>query len=356
MTQARKNQIDLDSTPYYHCISRCVRRAYLCGKDQYTGICYDHRKPWLLNRMASLTNAFAINVTAYSVMSNHYHVILYVDREKALTWSTEETIRRWLLIYRGNRLVQRFHRKEVLTQSEMETIKLMAADYRKQLYSISTFMACLNQKIACAANQEDNCRGRFWEGRFKSQALLDETALLTCMMYVDLNPIRAGSCQTLEGSDFTSIQQRLLQHAKLLSEKRASTADSENIQPNIMKNDTSESAKKYELPILQPFLDDQKIDNTQSKQVPFKFTDYLQLIDWTGRIIREGKKGAIPDSTTPILEKLRIKPEAIVDTIQSYQKLFKYAVGPIEKMKQYANNLNKKWLFGYSGSQILYSI
>ena len=70
-------------------------------------------------------------------------------------------------------------------------------------------MGRLSQKIAVKANHEDKCTGRFWEGRYKSQALLDEASILACAMYVDLNPIRAAIAQTPETSDYTGAKDRL---------------------------------------------------------------------------------------------------------------------------------------------------
>jgi len=84
MTRARKEQVCLEATPYYHCICRCVRRAFLCGDDAYTGQSFDHRKQWVVDKITSLSTVFTIDICAYAVMSNHYHLVLKVDKEKAL--------------------------------------------------------------------------------------------------------------------------------------------------------------------------------------------------------------------------------------------------------------------------------
>ena len=209
MTRPRSQIVSLDDTPYYHCVSRCVRRAFLCGEDRYSGKNFDHRKPWLLDRLTLLGEVFAIDIAAHAVMSNHYHVVLHVDRGRSRSWSRDEVIHRWLSLYKGDPLVHCYLRGESQSDSEIRQLDRVVETWRERLADISWFMRCLNEYIARRANREDECTGRFWEGRFKSQALLDEAALLSCMAYVDLNPVRAGICETLEESEYTSIQARI---------------------------------------------------------------------------------------------------------------------------------------------------
>ncbi len=348
MTQARKTQIDLNTTPYYHCYSRCVRRAFLCGLDRLTNKSFDHRKQWLVDRLALLAEAFAIDVVAYSIMSNHYHVILRVDKEKAKSWEAHEVVERWLRLYKGCDLIQRFHQKEELSPDELEAVSIIVADYQKRLYNISEFMAYLNQSIARQANIEDKCTGRFWEGRFGCQALLDETALLTCMLYVDLNPIRAGICDRLETSDYTSIQQRLFLVARSRQKTNKPTLNSER--RFIRKLKTNKHLTN--LPRLQPLINTS--EDEFNNPLPCELETYFELADWAGRALRDDKKGVIPDSVKPILQQLNTNPAAILETIQSYQKRFKFAVGPIEKLKTFARQVQKKWLFGFRGARLLY--
>ena len=214
MTRARYQQISLDATPYYHCISRCVRRAYLCGDDPVSGRNFDHRKAWLVSRLKQLAGQFAIDVSAYAIMSNHYHVVLHVNREAASNWSDAEVIKRWTALFPANGKLIETLQNNGRNKAAQKRLQQRLSLWRERLQDISWFMRCLNETIARRANREDECTGRFWEGRFKSQALLDEKALVTCMAYVDLNPVRAGITDSLDSSDFTSIQERLIMHAK----------------------------------------------------------------------------------------------------------------------------------------------
>lgn len=210
MALARKRQINIEATRFYHCVSRCVRRAYLCGLDPVSGRNYEHRRSWVQNKLLELPNSFAIDVCAFAVMNNHTHSVLYVNHQKAQNWCAQEVLSRWHRLFKGTILTQRFAKNvgRDMSEDELRMVKDTVEVYRSRLMDISWFMRSLNEFVARKANQEDNCTGRFWEGRFKSQALLDEQAVLCCMVYVDLNPHRAGIARTIETSHYTSIKLR----------------------------------------------------------------------------------------------------------------------------------------------------
>jgi len=310
MPKPRHTQISLDATPYYHCISRCVRHAFLCCEDANNGQSYEHRRQWIEDKLLELGTIFAIDVCAYAVMSNHYHVVLHIDKDRADGWSTVQVIHQWHQLFSGNLNSQRYMKGEILSEVESKLLEASVALWRQRLMDISWLMRVLNEHIAREANTEDDCTGRFWEGRFKSQALLDDAALAACMAYVDLNPIRASMAKTLESSDHTSVKRRILKAQ-------------ETIQPNHLKQQT-----RY----LMPFAGNPRQD--MPKGLPFRLTDYLELVDWSGRIIREDKRGAIPEQLPPIMDRLKVDPKHWLYLTQNYESSFKGFVGSAYKLKQ----------------------
>ncbi len=303
MPKPRKALVLLEETPYYHCVSRCVRRAFLCGVDTHTGKSYEHRRQWIVDRMKLLVDLFAIDLCAYAVMSNHYHVILHVDSESATQWSEQEVIERWEQLFSLPVIVQRYLAKEALTQAERDTVSELITKWRKRLHDISWYMRCLNEPIARQANQEDGCTGRYWEGRYKSQALLDEKALAACLAYVDLNPVRAGLSKTPEQSEYTSIEERVRRE-----------------KPHASQSDTANTPSG-----LLPFVGNPREEMPMG--IPFRLNDYLELIDWTGRAILENKRGYIPDDQPPILDRLQIEPKHWLYMTQNFESRFKGLVG-----------------------------
>ena len=179
-----------------HFVGQALRRAFLCGTDDVTGQNYEHRRQLIEDKLLELAGIFALDVCAYAIMSNHYHVVLHVDKPMAEAWNMKEIIARWHQLFSGNILSQRYLRGDILGKAELKKLHENVALWRERLMDISWFMRVLNESIARQANTEDDCTGRFWEGRFKSQALLDEAALAACMAYVDLNPIRANMAKT----------------------------------------------------------------------------------------------------------------------------------------------------------------
>ena len=214
MPRPRKAQVSLDATPYYHCMSRCVRRAFLCGTDDSSGKDFSHRRQWIVDKLFHLQDIFAIELCAYAVMANHYHVVLHIHTTQAESWTEREVIERWHRLFQGTTLSRDYLQGIPLSRAQQAILTDLATHWRSRLMDISWFMRVVNEAIARQANQEDHCTGRFWEGRFRSQALLDEKVLMACLAYVDLNPIRARLAKTPEASDYTSIQERMVRHAK----------------------------------------------------------------------------------------------------------------------------------------------
>ena len=197
----------------YHVVSSCVRRAWLCGQDKRTGKDYSHRKRWLVERMLALARCFAVEIDAYAVMSNHFHLVVHYDPKACESWSPEEVAARW---------VEAFPPKErgvVVEERKAEARELLLGDpgrltrARQTLGSLSCFMKHLKQPIARRANEEDGCKGHFFEQRFYSGALLTEEAVLAAMAYVDLNPIRAKLARRLAQCHHASISARLLENS-----------------------------------------------------------------------------------------------------------------------------------------------
>lgn len=311
MPKARSQQISLSDTPFYHCVSRCVRRAFLCGEDASTGQSYEHRRSWVEMRLLYLSRIFAIKVCAYAVMSNHTHVVLHVDTGTAAGWSTDEILSRWHQLHKGTMVTQQYMMNGNVPEYLQPLLEATVETYRQRLMDISWFMKELNENIARQANLEDKCTGRFWEGRFKSQALLDEAALIACMAYVDLNPVRAKIDHTPETSAYTSIKKRI-------------NAAKHNQQPKT----------------LYPFVGNPR-DN-QPKGLPFKLEDYLELVDLTGRIVRQDKRGSIDLSLAPILQRLNIPSENWITIAIEFEKHTHAAVGTERILSNYYQNTGYK--------------
>jgi hypothetical protein len=219
------------------------------------------------------------------------------------------------------------------TLDETETRRLDAdiEKWKCRLGDLSWFMRCFNEFIARKANAEDACTGHFWESRFKSQALLDETALITAMAYVDLNLVRAKLADSIETSDFTSGQDRL----------RELTAK---------QHPLSRSQRPHLFPF--PFMEAETYN--ANDYLPFNLKDYLELIDTTGRVIVQGKRGFIAGDKPRLIHSLSINEDRWADTVMRLQQHYDLAIGAPERLRRLAVHWGKRWLRGIGRARGFY--
>jgi hypothetical protein len=402
---ARGQIVVEDQVGVYHCIARCVRRAFLCGIDPYTGKDYSHRKVWILDRMRELAGLFAIEVCGYSLMSNHIHLELRTRPDLAEQWSADEIALRWCRVFpprddaTGEPVEPGEHDLAMITTNSDKL-----AERRKRLASLSWFMRCLCENIARAANDEDNTSGRFWAGRFKSVALLDEAAILACSVYVDLNPIRAGLATTPEESPFTSGRDRIRSMIETSTaaappsdgeDRGAKTCDRADAwlceltihesaagfacatevgsasiaDESASRSGESATAATVAVDEVRHSADCSEIagvgtpgEAPRSSRVrasnqgflPISVEHYVMLLDWTGRELRADKRGAIPDHLAPVMDRLGLNRSNWLETVRGFGRLFKQAAGRSSSLVDAAARRSRRWFQGKAAAQMAF--
>ena len=179
-------------------------------------------------------------------------------------------------------------------------------------------MRCLSEPVARRANREDGCTGRFWEGRFKCQALLDDAAVLSCMSYVDLNPVRAGIAPDLLSSAHTSAKRRL-----------------DCIRPTL-----GEPLRPVAGSIVEPTL-------------AASLVEYLALVDWTGRVVRPDKRGAIRSDAPPVLGRIGLRPRQWQVQVLGTESSYWRAIGAADRLLEKAEAIGQRWLKGIGTTRAL---
>ena len=332
---ARREIIRPGAAGIFHLWQRCVRRAYLLGNDPLTGKDHTHRREWFIQRLQLLVSCFAIDVCFDAILSNHFHLILRTNPRLVKRMGDWEVARRWLRVFPGKRVLDENWIEP--TDKQIEALiadKAKMAVVRKQLSNVSRFMAALSEYIARRANAEDDCDGRFFSGRFSCREITHDAGLLVTGLYVDLNLLRAGEAQTPETSIYTSAWFRI--QSRIAPAKNSPfQADDSWLAPLTLQAD---------------HLGD--VPCTSGKRASDKgllsmtLDEYLQLADWSGRQLRANKRGAIPANLAPILKRLGIEGEELLNTLEDFPRLFRRLVGTAEQIIERAQEVGRRWMHG----------
>jgi hypothetical protein len=324
MTLARKHQFDPRDPPWVHAISRCVRRAFLAGGR------HDHRKSWVEDRLRLLAGIFAVDVAGYSVMSNHLHVVLRMRPDATRSWSAAEVVERWWRAYPPQRLRDGTPVSPTAAQIRSQaTDAEWVAKRRERLGDLGWLMKSLKEDISRRANREDGCTGAFWEGRFTSVPLLDNAALVACMAYVDLNPVRARVAPTPEESLHTGGRVRIRarnrwQAAVKLRARGRSTAAVGKLLAKVGLDRDARHAEDglWLTPLARCVAAETEGEDVPGVEGPLSVDEYLNLLDATGRSLARGKRGEIDARMAPILARLDLRVEDWLATMLGWRMLW----------------------------------
>ena len=338
-----------DEMAIVHVMNRTVRRCFLMGQDSITGKNYDYRKDWIEQRMEHLAKYFGIDVLGYSILSNHFHLVLRQRPDIVKTWSDTEVAQRWLMLCPKKK--NKDGSPKDPTEPQLNAIRNNPAklqEIRSRLSDISWWMRLMCQNIAQRINRDDDEKGKVWQNRYQAVRLLDEASLLACAAYVDLNPIRAAMAETLEQSDFTSIQRRIQALKESLEAECLGSLAKESLAlidqsalPSTLSIQTAFQPSKARDRAIAPVHLDELRDALQVMPSSTGYRcsdrgflnmsqeDYIELLDWTARLVVPGKRGSTPVDAPPVFERLNLglSVAAWTELVSNFRKLFSHVAG-----------------------------
>lgn len=174
--------------PCFYYKVKCIRFGFLDGIDSATGHDYSHRRLWLSEHLALLLSVFCIDVVGFKIQPNQYHVILSCNEREAQTLSRHEVIVRWRQLYKGPKAIDNYVAGNVLSRADRETLAATAEQWRGYLTNTGRLLGHLHQSIAHRVNREEDCRGRFWEGRSTGQMISSQASLNALLTELDAEP------------------------------------------------------------------------------------------------------------------------------------------------------------------------
>jgi REP element-mobilizing transposase RayT len=327
--QARGESIDPNKIQMVHVFNRCVRRAFLCGQDIVTGRDFEHRRQWARDRLEHLASVFAIDCVTFSIMSNHTHQILRSRPDIAATWDDQTVAMRWLKLTPKRTASGKQRDPTEYEINQLVNDPELLGQIRVRLSDVSWWMRYFAQNIAYRANREDDVTGHFWEGRFGSELIESDASILACMVYVDLNPVRAAMAQTPEESDFTGAKERIddLRIELATGDDGAASLTLRSSEMCTMSVHDWERLDNEHCGWLCPIEIDEATDaiGPDADQVgrrasrkgvfAISLTRYLELLDWVGRQVRGDKRGAIPAGLGAILKRIGLSTAGLLSYI-----------------------------------------
>lgn len=351
----RSSRISPDEVTIAHVWSQTVQQMFLLGKDSLSGEDYSHRKDWVIDIMAHQSMFMAIDILRFAVMENHVHFLLRTRPDIVRGWSDQEVAWNYLLL-----CPKKKRRKKVDGKWQYETEEPSQKDIdaivndqkelkkiRRKLSSLSFWMQLLKQKVARRANSEVQrdgvCKGAFWKGRFEMTVINTREHLLTCSVYIDLNPFRAKMTDSLEGYSYTSIYMQLMGVFREMLDRGdliptvgnplGEFPESSMLAPIEFVEEKVEASTKSE------------VGNSRVSKPKFRCSDtgfleitaeqYCELVRWSMGQLGADREGAISGLEHAVVESHGMSLETWRERLMSFRRLYRHEAG-ISRRKLYA--------------------